>query len=318
MLNEIWIFLVQREGQITKPSIQLISLAKKIAENINAVVIGDEVKNLSEVSRFGIKNIYHLKNNNLNVYSISAYKDLLTNFISENNVKTILFPNNSMIKDFLPRVAVKMEAALAMDCVDLEFNENLLVATRPIYAGKALAKVKANTDLQFYCIRPNTYTLPDEVDFESEIITKEITEVDISTKVAETIKKSDKVDLTEAEIIVSGGRGMKGPENFGMLEELASLINAAVGASRPVCDSGWRPHSDQVGQTGKTVSPKLYIAVGISGAIQHQAGMRSSKYIVAINKDSDAPIFQLADYGISGDAFEIVPAMIEELKKRST
>lgn len=315
MLNEIWLFLVQREGKVTTPSIQLISLAKSLSATIKAVLIGTENVKTDEINKLGINTLHFIKNSGLENYSCSAYTKLLTDFVKDNNVKVMLFPNNSMIKDFLPRVSVKTGAGIAMDCVNLELQgEDSFIATRPLYAGKALAKVKVNSEIEFYSIRPNTFSVPESADFETEIVSMEMDEIDTSSRVTEVLKKSDKVDLTEAEIIISGGRGLKGPENFAMLEELAELINGAVGASRPVCDSGWRPHSDQVGQTGKTVSPKLYIAVGISGAIQHQAGMKSSKYIVAINKDPDAPIFQIADYGIVGDAFEIVPAMIKELK----
>ena len=197
----------------------------------------------------------------------------------------------------------------------MEVKDGELIATRPVYAGKALIDVKVNGDKKIFTIRPNTFTLGEGSDATAEVTVKEVSDVNLSVKVTELKQSSGKLDVAEASIIVSGGRGMGGPENYAMLEELADLLGGAVGASRAAVDAGWRPHSDQVGQTGKTVSPNLYIAVGISGAIQHLAGMRTSKYIVAINKDPEAPIFQIADYGITGDLFEVVPALIEEVKK---
>ncbi|NNL20633.1 MAG: electron transfer flavoprotein subunit alpha/FixB family protein, partial [Ignavibacteriaceae bacterium] len=191
-----------------------------------------------------------------------------------------------------------------------------LVATRPIYAGKALMDVKLTTDKKVISLRPNVFKAEaSENPSDSEINVKEISSPNLNTKVTEFKKAEGKLDVAEADIIVSGGRGMKGPENFHLIEELADAFGAAVGASRAVVDAGWRPHREQVGQTGKTVSPTLYVACGISGAIQHLAGMSSSKYIVAINKDKDAPIFNVADYGITGDVFEILPALREEVTK---
>lgn len=316
MLKKIGIFLSQKEHIITKSSLQLISLAKSISLKIEAVIIDNENLSIDKTQFPGVDTVYLLKNKKLSGYSCSAYTEILSDFISEKKIETMLFSNTSMIKDFLPRVSIRVGAGIAMDCTGVDLtDDNLLIATRPIYAGKALAKVKLNTAIKFFCIRPNTYPLPDFQKDKSEIIITEIPEVNLNSNAVEVIKEIATVDLTEAEIIVAGGRGLKKPEDFRMLEELALLLNATVGASRPVCDSNWRPHSDQVGQTGKTVSPRLYIAVGISGSIQHKAGMSSSKTIVAINKDPEAPIFQFADYGIVGDAFEIVPAMIEELKK---
>jgi electron transfer flavoprotein alpha subunit len=202
-----------------------------------------------------------------------------------------------------------------MDCIKLN-STNELTATRPIYAGKALMDVKLNTDKKIICIRPNVFKAePSTNSGEPEVSVKEISSPNLSSKVTEFKKAEGKLDVAEADIIVSGGRGMKAPENFHLIEELADAFGAAVGASRAVVDAGWRPHREQVGQTGKTVSPTLYVACGISGAIQHLAGMSSSKYIVAINKDKDAPIFNVADYGIAGDIFEVLPVLTEEIKK---
>ena len=222
-----------------------------------------------------------------------------------------------MGKDSAPRVAVKLDAGLASDCIALKVDSGDIVATRPVYAGKALMDIKINSTVKVFTLRPNVFPAGTSTGSSStvEVVDIPLDESDFASLVTETTQASGKIDVAEADIIVSGGRGMKGPENFKMIEDLAGVLGGAVGASRAVVDAGWRPHNEQVGQTGKTVSPSLYIAVAISGAIQHIAGMSSSKYIVAINKDKDAPIFQIADYGIVADAFDIVPALTLETKK---
>jgi electron transfer flavoprotein alpha subunit len=206
---------------------------------------------------------------------------------------------------------------LAGDVTGVTVDGGKLTITRPVYAGKVYAQLELKTSPAIVSVRPNTFPVAHgSAQAKVEDLTPQVSQDQLGAKVVEVkAAKSEKADLTEAERIVSGGRGLKGPENFKMIEELAAEIGATVGASRAVVDLGWRPHSDQVGQTGKTVSPNLYVAVGISGAIQHLAGMSTSKCIVAVNKDKDAPIFKVADYGIVGDAFEIVPRMTEEIKK---
>jgi electron transfer flavoprotein alpha subunit len=202
-----------------------------------------------------------------------------------------------------------------MDCVSLSVESGEIIATRPIYAGKAFSKVKLTSDVKVFTIRPNVFKIDNSENGTADIEIKEIDSPNLKSRVVSFKKSEGKLDVAEADIIVSGGRGMKGPENFHLIESLADSLGAAVGASRAVVDAGWRPHREQVGQTGKTVSPSLYVACGISGAIQHLAGMSTSKYIVAINKDKDAPIFSVADYGIAGDVFEILPVLTEEIKK---
>ncbi len=203
-----------------------------------------------------------------------------------------------------------------MDCVSLDASSGEITATRPVYAGKALIDAKIKTDVKIFVLRPNVFKaeIKDE-NGTADVETRNVENPDLKTRVTEIKKSEGKLDVAEADIIVSGGRGLKAAENFHLVEELADVLGAAVGASRAVVDAGWRDHREQVGQTGKTVSPSLYIACGISGAIQHLAGMSSSKYIVAINKDEEAPIFGVADYGIAGDVFEILPALTEEIKK---
>lgn len=317
-MTKILAFIEQRDGQIKKSSFEVAKTAFDLSQKLNATVealcLGYEVNNIDAVGGFGISKINFLKNPLLQKYS-SAYTDLAFDFINQNNFDIILFSATSLGKDLSPKVAAKLNCGLAVDCVNLDIVENNIIATRPIFAGKALLDVKLNSEKKIFVLRPNVFSagVPSENKAEVNIINVEVS--DPKVKVAEVTKSEGKLDVAEADIIVSGGRGMKGPENFKMIEELAQLLGAAVGASRAVVDAGWRPHSEQVGQTGKTVSPTLYIALGISGAIQHLAGMRSSKYIVAINKDKDAPIFQAADYGIVADVFEILPSLIDEIKK---
>jgi electron transfer flavoprotein alpha subunit len=219
-----------------------------------------------------------------------------------------------MGRDLAPRVAVKTGSAIAIDLVEFAVNGDSLSGLRPVYAGKALTDIHIPGGKKVITLRPNVFKIesnPTDVAIQK----RHIENPNLSCRVTEMKKSEGKLDVAEADIIVSGGRGMKGPEHFHLVEKLAESLGAAIGASRAVVDAGWRPHGEQVGQTGKTVSPNLYIACGISGAIQHLAGMSTSKYIVAINKDKDAPIFSVADYGIAGDVFEILPALIEEINK---
>jgi electron transfer flavoprotein alpha subunit len=209
-----------------------------------------------------------------------------------------------------------LNAGIIIDCINLLPDNGQIIATRPVYAGKALIDIKLNSRIKIFTIRPNVFKPQSSSNGKTTDITvKEVNPQNLKSRVVGFKKSEGKLDVAEADIIVSGGRGLKGPENFHLVEELAETLGAAVGASRAVVDAGWRSHREQVGQTGKTVSPSLYIACGISGAIQHLAGMSSAKYIVAINKDKDAPIFNIADYGIAGDAFEILPVLTEEIKK---
>ncbi len=319
MANKVLVFLEQRNGKIKKSSLQAYKAAEKLADfyqaDISAVTIGNEIDELEKVGNYGIKKVVHLKNPDFHLYSSSAYAKALKDFGDETNADILVFSNTAMGRDLAPRLAARYDCGIAMDCIAFEKEDNKVIATRPVYAGKALIDVTVDSEKKIFTVRPNVFDAGSPTDEVAEVETKEISDVDLSTKVVELKTSEGKLDVAEADIIVSGGRGMKGPENFAMIEELADLLGAAVGASRAVVDAGWRPHSEQVGQTGKTVSPNLYIALAISGAIQHLAGMRSSKYIVAVNKDKDAPIFQVADYGIVGDVFEVLPALIEEVKK---
>ena len=320
MANKILAVLEQREGQIKRFGFEAASVAVNIAKDLNtqaeAVVVGNDIKNINDIPKYGISKVTHLKNSELTNYSSSGYSDAIANFAKDAGYDILVLANTALGKDLAPRLSVRFDAACVVDCIKINVLGDDMIFTRPTYAGKALVDVKLLSERKVITIRPNVFKAQ-SVDNppNAEIIVNEISEVNLKSKVVSFKKSEGKLDVAEADIIVSGGRGMKGPENFHLIEELAASLGAAVGASRAVVDAGWRPHSEQVGQTGKTVSPSLYIACGISGAIQHLAGMSSSKYIVAINKDKDAPIFNVADYGITGDVFEIIPALTAEIKK---
>jgi len=320
MANNILAVLEQRESKLKKASFESAAVASKLASELNceaiAVVVGNEIINLNEVSKYGIKKTIHLKSSGLEQYSTSGYSDAVTAYAKAVDAEYLVFANTSLGRDLAPVVAIKYDAGILTDCTNIEVSDGDVVVTRPVYAGKAFIDIKFKSSKKILTTRPNVFKAEANNSagtLEIEVI--EIQSPNLNSRVIETKKSEGKIDVAEAEIIVSGGRGMKGPENFHLVEELAEILGAAVGASRAVVDAGWRQHREQVGQTGKTVSPTLYIACGISGAIQHLAGMSSSKYIVAINKDQDAPIFSVADYGIAGDVFEILPALTEEIKK---
>lgn len=319
MPNTILVYLEQREGKIKKASFEALSKAVELSTALQAevkvVTIGNEIDNLDQISKYGVNSVTVYKNEKLSNYSTSAYSNILTDAGKEINPKFVFIANTALGKDLAPLLAVKLNAGLIMDTVSLNIIDGNISAVRPVFAGKAMQEVKLNTDIQIFTLRPNVFKPIEHPLSEVQINTVNIESPDLSCKVVEFKISEGKLDVAEADIIVSGGRGLKGPENFHLIEELADSLNAAVGASRAAVDAGWRPHREQVGQTGRTVSPTLYIAAGISGAIQHLAGMSSSKYIVAINKDKDAPIFGIADYGIAGDLFEILPALTEEIKK---
>lgn len=319
MANKVLSVIEQREDIIKKISFEAVSVGVSLAKELNlefeAVVIGSEVEGLSNLGNYGASKITHLKNADLHNFSSSAYSELISNYAKGINASVIILGNTSFGNELAPRIAVKLNSACIVDCVNLTVEGSEIIATRPVYAGKAYIKSKLHSDVKIFTIRPNVFKAEKVSDQSPEIKVEEISNPNLKTKVVAYKKSEGKLDVAEANIIVAGGRGMKGPEHFNLIESLAEVLGAAVGASRAVVDAGWRPHSEQVGQTGKTVSPSLYIACGISGAIQHLAGMSSSKYIVAINKDKDAPIFSIADYGIAGDVFEILPVLTEEIKK---
>jgi electron transfer flavoprotein alpha subunit len=316
-------FAEQRDGKFKKVAFETVHAAVQLANQLGAeaiaLVIGKGVAGISsELGRNGVKKVYVAEEERLNFYSTTCYAKVIADAASSLSAEVVLLPASAMGKDLGARVAAKLDAGIASDCIALRVDAGEIVATRPIYAGKALIDVRIKSAKRVFTLRPNVFNPgnPDGAPAEIEKMNLSLETSDFSSRVTGvSISKAGRPDLTEADIVVSGGRGLGGPENFKMIEEVADLLGAAVGASRAVVDAGWRPHGDQVGQTGKTVSPSLYVAVAISGAIQHLAGMSSSKYIVAINKDKDAPIFQVADYGIVGDAFEVIPELAVQLKR---
>lgn len=317
---KILVYIEQRENSIKKSSLEALSYANLLASSNNgevvAAIIGGDLNNqLNELSKYGANKIIVCQDPKFEKYSSSAYSKILIDIIKKENANIIFLSATSLGKDLAPRLAARLDAGLCSDCTSIVIENNDMIITRPVYAGKALIDVKLKSEIKIYTLRPNVFPLKEVViNAQKEEYKPELTDLDFISFVKDITLSKGKKDVAEADIIVTGGRGMKGPEHFHLIEELADLLGAAVGASRSVVDAGWRPHSEQVGQTGKTVSPTLYIACGVSGAIQHIAGMSSSKHIIAINKDKDAPIFQYADYGIVGDVFEVLPELIKELK----
>ena len=312
--------LEQRDGVLRKISHEVITAAQRLGGSVEAVVCGvGPVQGTDQVGKFGADKIVTLTNPAFAKYAPEACAQALAERAKQGGYRTIVFAASATGKDLAPRVAAKLGVAVAADITDLATDGGAIVVTRPVYAGKALLKVKVAAQPAVLSLRPNVFTpveRPKAGAAETVAVNVppgggRVTVREIKAAPAGTL------DVAEAQVIISGGRGLKEPANFKVLEELARAFGgkAAVGASRAVVDAGWRAHADQVGQTGKTVSPSLYIAVGISGAIQHLAGMRTSKVIVAINKDKDAPIFKVADYGVVGDLFEIVPKLTEEIRK---
>jgi electron transfer flavoprotein alpha subunit len=296
----------------------VVTAAQRLGSTVEAVVCAaGAVQGVDQVARFGADKIVTLTNAAFAKYAPEACAQALAERAKQGGYRTIVFAASATGKDLAPRVAAKLGVGVAADITDLATDGGAIVVTRPVYAGKALVKVKVAAQPAILSLRPNVFTpveRPKTGAAETVAVNVpagRVTVREIKAAPAGTL------DVAEAQIIISGGRGLKEPANFKVLEELARAFGgqAAVGASRAVVDAGWRAHADQVGQTGKTVSPSLYIAVGISGAIQHLAGMRTSKVIVAINKDKDAPIFKVADYGLVGDLFEIVPKLTEEIRK---
>lgn len=325
MAQGVMIIAEERAGEIRKISYELVSEGRRLADTLGqpltAVLLGSNIKEkAATLGHYGADKVLVADDPRLEKYTTDAYVSVIDQLVKENDPAILLLGASAQGKDLSARLSARLGVGMAQDCTQFTLEDGNLTALRPIYAGKAYAKVSFSDSWpQMATARPNVMALNEPDESKSAEIVDAAFSLDdsaIKTKVANVLKdESGKIDLTEADKIVSGGRGMKGPENYNILEELAKAIGATVGASRSAVDAGWRPHSDQVGQTGKVVSPNLYIACGISGAIQHLAGMSTSKVIVAINKDPDAPIFQKADYGIVDDLFNIVPSLTEEIKK---
>ncbi|MQL54019.1 electron transfer flavoprotein subunit alpha/FixB family protein, partial [Desulfofundulus thermobenzoicus] len=323
MAKGIWVYAEQKNGQLKKVSLEILGAGRRLADGLGeelcAVLIGKEVAGLAgTLAEYGADKVYVAENDALENYTNDGYSQVLAGLAEEYQPTAIFLGYTVLGRDLAARVAQRLGTGLCTDCTGVDLEDGRIIFTRPIYAGKAFVRA-ACPEARPICatFRPNVLTAarprPGRA---AEVVTVDARPKDIRQIIKEVVRQvSSRPELTEADIIVSGGRGMKAAENFKILEELADVLGAAVGASRAAVDAGYAPHSMQVGQTGKTVSPVLYIACGISGAIQHLAGMGSSKVIVAINKDPEANIFKVADYGIVGDLFEVVPLLTREFKK---
>ncbi len=321
-MSHVLAVLEQRDGALRKVSHEVVTGARRLADalggEVHALVLGaGAVQGTDASGRYGADKVITGTNAGFGQYAPEGYARAVAERAKAGGYGAVMFAASAQGKDLAPRVAAQLGVSLAADVTDVAVDGGKVTVTRPVYAGKALLRVKVNAIPAVLSLRPNVFT-PVERPKAGAAETAAIAG-DAGRVVVKGIKAAagGSLDVAEAPIVISGGRGLKEPANFKLLEELAKAFGgkAAVGASRAVVDAGWRPHGDQVGQTGKTVSPSLYVAVGISGAIQHLAGMRTAKVIVAINKDKDAPIFKVADYGIVGDLFEIVPKLTEEIRR---
>ena len=320
MAKGVMIVAEQRDGALRKISLELASTARKLADQtgdeVSAILLGSGIEGLAaELGKYGVDKVFVGDTAAMEPYITEAHAAVVAKVVKENDPAILLLGASVQGKDLSSRVAAKLAAGLATDCTDVKLDGGNFVAIRPMYAGKCFGEIVFNSAPGIASLRPNVF--PAAENAKAGAVVKVDAAVDAQkSKVLEVQKDtSGKVDLTEANVIVSGGRGMKGPEGYAILEELADVLKGTVGASRAAVDAGWRPQKDQVGQTGKVVSPNLYIACGISGAIQHLAGMSSSKCIVAINKDAEAPIFTKADYGVVDDLFKVVPELTAVCKK---
>lgn len=324
MTGEIIAFAETKDGRLKKGALEVVTaahaLAKSLGTQVTAVAITAEaIPELASLGRYGADEIVHADADAFKAYAPGNVARALCELATERQAKAMLLPASALGKDLAPRISAMLKSVQISDCVGLTVEGGEIHLRRPVYAGKARWTVRSKNAITLATLRPNIFTPTESGGADIAVTPWSPKTISDSPRVRlkEVLEGEGgkRIELTEADAIVSGGRGLKGPEHFVILEALADTLGAAVGASRAVVDAGWRPHGDQVGQTGKTVSPNLYIACGISGAIQHLAGMASSRVIVAINKDPEAPIFKLADYGIVGDLFEVVPALTEAIKK---
>lgn len=308
-----------KDGSLRKTSFELLAQAQNLgAQDVTALLIGKGVAGMADkLAHYGAGKVLVAEHDALENYTTEGYTKAVQQAVESIQPDLVLFAASSNGKDLAPRLSARLDAGLVADALELSHDGSKFVAKRPVFAGKAIATVSVESKPALVSMRPNVVSpKPADTSRSAEVSNLAVDPGDIRAKVVgvET-SAGGKLDVAEADIIVSGGRGLKGPENFNLVEDLASVLGAATGASRAVVDAGWRPHSEQVGQTGKTVSPTLYVAAAISGAMQHMAGMSSSKYIVAINTDPEAPIFKVATYGIVGDAFEVLPQLTEKIKQ---
>lgn len=314
----VLIFIDQSEGHVKKASLEAICYGAKIAEqtgtSAEGVVLGTVKEDLAALGKYGVKKIHHVANNALDHFDAQVFTKVIAQVAQATSANIIVFSNNVDGKAVAPRLAARLQAGLVSGALALPDTSNGFTVKKNVFSGKAFANVSISTATKIISLNANSYPVTTGSGT-AEVVASNATVDAAKVKVKAVNKVSGEVPLSEAEIVVSGGRGLKGPENWGIVEDLAHALGAATACSRPVADVGWRPHHEHVGQTGLAIAPNLYIAIGISGAIQHLAGVNRSKVIVVINKDPEAPFFKAADYGIVGDAFEVVPKITEAVKK---
>jgi electron transfer flavoprotein alpha subunit len=310
------IYAESAEGKFKKVAFELASYAKKVAETLGTTVTAVTVNagNVSELSKYGVDKVLKVSNDKLANFNAKAFADVIKQAAQKEGAKVILLSSTTDSLYLAPLVAVGLDAGFASNVVGLPLSTSPFQVKRNAFSNKAFNITEISTDIKVLSLAKNSYGIFEKTASTSEEdFTPSLNDADFNVKVESVEKASGKVTIADADIVVSGGRGLKGPENWGLIENLATVLGAATACSKPVSDLGWRPHSEHVGQTGKPVATNLYIAVGISGAIQHIAGINSSKVKVVINTDADAPFFKVADYGIVGDAFDILPRLTEKL-----
>lgn len=314
----VLIFVDQSEGHIKKASFEALTYGAKIAEQTGttaeALVLGSVSDDLIALGKYGVKKVHQVNNDTLNHLDAQLYARVIAEAVTASGANVVVISHTQTGKAIAGRVAARLKAGLVAGACALPDTSNGFVVKKTVFSGKAFANVSISSAIKVISLNPNSYTTI-AGEGTAEVNQLAVTVDAPKVKVTAVNKVSGEIPLTEAEIVVSGGRGLKGPENWGILLDLAKELGAATACSRPVGDAHWRPHHEHVGQTGVQVAPNLYIAIGISGAIQHLAGVNRSKIIVVINKDPEAPFFKAADYGIVGDAFEVVPKLTEEIKK---
>lgn len=317
----IIVFAENTNGDFKKSTLEAVAYAAEIAKNMATTCVAVSIGNvddamLAELSKFGADKIVNVKNDKLTTFISEPFAKILATISSQENANLIVVSNTYSGKSIAPKVAAKLKAGIVSGVISYPDTTNGFKVRRTVFSGKAFADVNIKTPVKILAITPNTFTTIENNKVVNIVsVDAGLIDTDFNTLSIEVTRATGKIVLTEADIVISGGRGLKGPENWHLIEDLAEALNAATACSKPVSDMGWRPHSEHVGQTGITIKANLYFAVGISGAIQHLAGVSSSKVMVVINKDPEAPFFKAADYGIIGDAFEVMPKIIEAAKK---
>ncbi|MAZ72192.1 MAG: electron transfer flavoprotein subunit alpha [Flavobacteriaceae bacterium] len=314
----VLVYTESEDGSFKKIAHEAVSYAKGIADAMGTSVTAVSVNggDASELGKYGASKVLEVSNDKLNNFNAEAYADVLAQAANAEGAKVVVLTSSANSKFMAPLVAVNLEAGYVPNVTELPSSTSPFTVKHSVFTNKAFSNTEINTEIKVLGLGKNAYGIKEnETSATTEAFSPSLSEDDFSTEVVSVDKATDKVTIADAEIVVSAGRGMKGPENWGMIEELAETLGAATACSKPVSDMGWRPHSEHVGQTGKPVASNLYIAIGISGAIQHLAGINASKTKVVINNDPEAPFFKAADYGIVGDAFEIVPQLVEKLKE---